>query len=130
MLLTHCRKKIPFSVCADNSLFSVYEFISDNLNNCQYKRDPATGIPLLHLPSHYHTSSRISSVHSTLSSSTTLRAGSSLPQTLSSCSTGYGGLFLTDCNSYMCRYLSLFGWPEGLRSVQHPTDLVECVGKG
>ena len=30
----------------------------------------------------------------------------------------------------MCRYLSLFGWPDGLRDIRHPTDLVQCVGIG
>ena len=125
-----CSKKIPFSVCSDNSLLSVYEFISDNINTAQFQKDPETGVPLLHLPSESRISiSRSSLCQSNASSFTTLRDGTT-SQTLSSCSTSYGGLFLTDCKGYICRYLSLFGWSEGLRNIQHPTDLVQCVGKG
>ncbi len=92
--------------------------------------DPDTGVPLLHLPSESHISLSHSTLcHSNASSFTTLR-DSTTPHTISSCSTSYGGLFLTDCKGYLCRYLSLYGWSEGLHNIQHPTDLIQCVGKG
>ncbi len=123
-------KNIPFSVCSDNSLLSVYEFISNNINSARYRMDPDTGVPLLHLPSESHISLSHSTLcHSNASSFTTLR-DSTTPHTISSCSTSYGGLFLTDCKGYLCRYLSLYGWSEGLHNIQHPTDLIQCVGKG
>ena len=39
-------------------------------------------------------------------------------------------MFLRQCNIALCRYVSLFGWSNGMRLIHQPQDLMECVGQG
>lgn len=121
------RKKIPFTVCSDNSLLTVYEFISDNINSVKFQHDGDDGQPVLHLPTQpYSCRSKSSLSYSPTSSSTSFMT----PFTVSSLSMSYGELFLTDCKGYICRYLSLFGSNNGLHNIRNPTEFIQCVGKG
>lgn len=42
-----CRNKIPFTVSADNSMFSVYDFFSRHLNTAVIK-ETEEGVPVFH----------------------------------------------------------------------------------
>ena len=39
-------------------------------------------------------------------------------------------MFLQQCNIALCRYVSLFGWSNGIKLIRQPQDLMECVGQG
>ena len=119
------RKLVPFSVAADNSLLTTYEFLSENFSSISFQIDSHSITPSIYLPSPIHTSP--SSSHSTLSSSSINR-----DQTVSvtNSTIEYSYMFLRQCNIALCRYVSLFGWSNGIRLIHQPQDLMECVGQG
>ena len=66
-----CRKDVPFTLAADNSVFSVYEFLSSHLNLVKMHFLPNSAHPSLSLASPIHVSSSALLGGSSRSSSTT-----------------------------------------------------------
>ena len=120
------RKSVPFSVAADNSLMTTYEFFSENLSSINFESSSPSFVPILRLPSWPFKSSS-SSTLSTCSTNKPPPPPGIYPSATSS-AMEYGNLFLYQSKVALCRYVSLFGWSDGIRHVKGPNGLVECVG--
>ena len=119
------RKSVPFSVAADNSLMTTYEFFSENLSSINFESASPSFVPILRLPSWPFRSSS----SSTLSTCSTNRPPPpGMYPSATSSAMEYGNLFLYQSKVALCRYVSLFGWSDGIRHIKGPNGLVECVG--
>ena len=117
------RVIVPVTVAADNSPFTFYEFLANNLNNTTIKLNEASVPTLLVITGNNQATS--SSTPASMSDLASLVGGGASAST-----TAFGNLFLQDCVSSVCRWLSLFGWPGGRRAISSPTDLRQEVQKG
>lgn len=114
---------MPVTVAADNSPFTFYEFLANNLNNTTIKLNEAS-VPTLLVISNNHRATP-GSGRSSLSDLTSLVGGGASAST-----TAFGDLFLQDCVSSVCRWLSVFGWPGGRKAISSPVDLRQEVQRG
>ncbi len=123
------RKRVPFTVAADNTVFTIYEFIALNLTNASIHNDNVTGSPNLLL--HGHGGGRGGMDSSTsLSSARSGGEDGGAMASLTGSTSSFGEMFLQDCVSAVCRWLSMFGWSEGVRCVSVPTEVRKRVGHG
>ena len=111
---------MPFTVAADNSIFTIYEFLALNLTSASI-RPNLDNVPSLVLQGPL-------GLRGTSDSNVSLSSASIAPS-LSASST-FGDMFLQDCVSAMCRWLSVYGWSEGVKSVALPNDWRQKVGHG
>lgn len=114
------KKRLPFTVCADNSLFSVYKFLAQNVHLSSVTL--TSNVPTLVLQSQsYEVCARNGSVASFSSRGSTVRD-------IANISTTFSDMFHQDCVSAVCRWLSAYGWSEGTKCITSPTDFRVRVG--
>jgi len=115
------RKRVPFTVAADNCIFTVYEFLTENLNSASIRG--GKGQP----PTLILQEMRKGLTHSSSESSVSLNSVGEGWVSFTAIST-FGEMFLQDCISGVCRWLSAYGWAEGVKCVLTPVDLRKKVG--
>lgn len=114
---------MPVTVAADNSPFTIYEFLANNLSNNTIKLNEVS-VPTLIVNGNNRAAS---SIGPSLSDLASLVAGGGAS---SSSIMAFGDLFLQDSISSACRWLSMFGWPRGRKAISSPTDLRQEVQRG